>query len=117
MSQTVENFDHRLKRVNKRHSRMRDNGVVAKLGKDGLISAYPRRRMPRFPLKGFLVLFAAALLYKGFLLAYLGAATYDNRVSALAEGSIVEQGGAWVLQADPATQLVASVIKPFIPSP
>ncbi|SMY06623.1 hypothetical protein [Flavimaricola marinus] len=117
MSQTVENFDHRLKRVIKRHSRMRESGIVAKIGKDGLISAYPRRRMPSFPLRGFIILFAAAFLYKGFLLAYLGAATYDNRVTALAEGSIVEQAGAWFLQADPATQTVATVIKPFIPSP
>jgi hypothetical protein len=117
MSQTIENFDRRLKRVNRRHNRMRDNGVVARIGKDGLISAYPRCRLPSFPLRGFVILFAAALLYKGFLLAYLGPQTYDNRVSALNQGSIVEQAGGWLLQADPATQAIAGLIKPFIPSP
>ena len=117
MSQTIQNFDRRLKRVNRRHNLMRENGVVAKLGKDGLISAYPRRRLPSFPLRGFLILFAAALLYKGFLLAYLGPQTYEGRVASLAEGSVVEQGGAWLLQADPATQAIAGFIKPLIPSP
>lgn len=117
MSQSIQNFDQRLRRVTRRHSQMRENGIVARVGKDGLISAYPRRRMPRFPLSGFVVLFAAAMLYKGFLLAYLGPATYDNRVSALAEGSIVEMGGAWVLQADPVTQAVAGFIKPMLPTP
>lgn len=117
MSQTVENFDHRLKRVNKRHNRMRENGVVARIGKDGLISAHPRRRMPRFPLKGVVLLFAAALVYKGFLLAHLGVATYDDRVNSLASGTLPERAGAWVLQADPATVFISDLIKPLLPSP
>lgn len=117
MAQTIQNFDRRLKRVTRRHGRMRDNGVVAKLDKNGVIAAYPRRRLPSFPLRGFIILFAAALLYKGFLLAYLGPTTYDNRVTALAEGSLIEQGGAWILQADPATQVIAGVIRPLMPNP
>lgn len=117
MSQTAENFDRRLKRVNRRHSRMRENGVVARLGRDGLITAHPRRRLPSFPLRGFAILFLAALLYKGFLFAYLGPQTYEGRVGALAEGSVIEQAGAWLLQADPATQAIAGVIRPFMPAP
>jgi len=117
MSQTTMTFDTRLKRLLRRHSKMRDNGIVHKLGRDGLISAYPRRRLPTFPLHGILVLFCAALLYKAFLLAYLGSATYQSRVEQLSGGTVVEQGGAWILQADPATVAVANLIKPLIPSP
>jgi len=92
------------------------NGIVRKMGKDGLISAYPRRRMPRFPLKGFAILFFAAILYKATLLAWLDSSVYQERVDTLAAGSVIEQGGAWVMQADPATTFLAGLISPLLPT-
>lgn len=116
MSQATS-FDTRLRRLGRRHSRMAGNGVVRKMDRTGLISAYPRRRKPRFPLKGIAIIFLAALLYKAFLLASLDGAVYQARVDLLAEGSFVEQGGAWIMQADPATRFIADVINPFLPNP
>ncbi len=115
MTQTLT-FETRLRRLGRRHEKMYANGIVNKMGKDGLVSAYPRRRMPRFPLKGFVILLSAAFLYKATLLAWLGSDVYAERVTALAEGSAIEQGGAWVMQSDPATVAVASFIGPFLPS-
>ena len=88
MSQSLS-FEARMRRLGKVHSRMYANGIVRKMGKDGLISAYPRRRMPRFPLKGFLILIAAAFLFKATLFAWLGEPVYQERVDTLAAGSIV----------------------------
>lgn len=113
MSQTV-NFETRMRRLGKTHARMYANGIVRKMGKDGLISAYPRRRMPRFPLKGFAILVLAALLYKATLLAWLGDAVYQERVDTLAAGSVVEQGGAWLMQVDPATTFLSGMIAPLV---
>ncbi len=114
MSQTTT-FQTRMKRLGRRHSRMYRNGVVARMGRDGLISAHPRRRMPRFPLRGVVILFGAALLYKAFLLAALGPGVYQARVDLLAQGTWFEQAGSWVMQADPATRLLADFIEPVVP--
>jgi len=113
MSQSA-NFDNRLRRLQRTHNKMYANGIVRKIGKDGLISAHPRRRMPRFPLKAFSILIVAALLYKSTLFATLGAGVYQERVDALAAGSTVEQGGAWIMQADPATVAIAGFIAPLL---
>ena len=109
MSQSVMTFDERLRRLTRKHRKMA-NGVVHRVGSDGLIRSYPRRRAPRFPLQGLAILIGAAFLFKAFLYATLGAAVYNDRVNLLWGGSIVEQGGAWVMQADPATVWLGDVI-------
>jgi len=114
MSRTVNDFDTRLRLLARRHRRMYANGIVRRMDKNGLISAHPRRRMPRFPLKGMVILFAAALLYKSVLFASLGANGYAERVDALAQGNAIEKAGAWVMQADPLTQGLARMIDPVV---
>jgi hypothetical protein len=109
MSHGVMNFDDRLRRLSRKHRKMA-NGVVHRIGADGLIQSYPRRRAPRFPLKGIALLIGAAFLFKGFLYASLTPVIYDERVELLRQGSLVEQGGAWVMQADPATVWLGEVI-------
>ena len=116
MSQTTS-FESRLRTLGRRHEKMYRNGIVHRIGKDGLISAYPRRRLPRFPLRGFAILFIAALLFKGTLLATLGSGVYQQRVELLTGGSLPERVGGWVMQIDPATEAIASVIKPLMPTP
>jgi hypothetical protein len=91
------NFEQRVRRLAHKHRRM-STGIVHRMGSDGLVTAHAR-----FPLRGLLVLFGAAFLFKAFLFAALGGSIYQERVALLQSGSIVEQGGAWVMQADPAT--------------
>ena len=50
------------------------------------------------------------MLFKGFLHAQLGAQSYQDRIEALAAGTVIEQAGAWVLQVDPVTQKIAEVM-------
>lgn len=109
MSEVHVPFNKRLQEITRRHDRMR-NGVYHKMNRDGLIVAHPRRRAPRFPLKGLLLLLAAGFVFKAFLLINLGTATYDERVAELRAGTLIEQGGAWLMQADPATIWLATQI-------
>lgn len=115
MSESAYTFRERMRRVNRRHEKIYINGARTKIGKDGLITTVPRRRMPTFPLRGLAIIFCAALLYKGVILAWIGPTVYDLRVGELAEGTAVERAGAWVLQADPVTAGIASAIKPILP--
>jgi hypothetical protein len=110
MAQANVPFDKRLKRIVRRHDRMA-NGVVTSVTADGLIVARPRVYRPRFPLKGLLALVVTGFLFKGFLYAALGGVAYEQRVAGLNDGSFVEQAGAWVMQPDIATVLIADKVK------
>jgi hypothetical protein len=107
-------FDKRLKKIVRRHDKM-SNGVVRSVSSDGLIVAKPRLYRPRFPLKGLLAVLFLGFLFKGFLFAYLGEGAYVERVATLRGGSMLEQAGAWVMQADPVTKLAADGIATILP--
>lgn len=106
-------FDRRIRRLEKTASRRR-NGVRYVVGPDGLVVAKARRRAPSFPLRGIMILAAAAMLFKAFLLVNLGGITYAERVAELQQGTVLEQAGAWIMQADPATIWIAEQIKSFL---
>lgn len=103
-------FERRLRRIVKNHQRMA-NGVVHSVDSNGLIVSRPKVYNPRFPLRGLLLLVATALMFKGYIYASLGAVTYDERVAGLSEGTLIEQAGAWIMQADTATLAVATVLQ------
>jgi hypothetical protein len=107
-------FGKRLSLLDRKHQKLAENGYVRKLGKDGLITIHPRRRGPSFPLQGLLMVFLVAFVFKAFLFATIGEAEYVNRVALLQSGSIAEQAGAWIMQADPATKGLAAFIIEFL---
>ncbi|SEV89115.1 hypothetical protein SAMN04488515_0090 [Cognatiyoonia koreensis] len=100
-------FEKRLRKIIRNHNRMA-NGVVHTMRKDGLIVAKPRIYNPRFPLRGLVLLIAAAFLFKGYIYASLGPADYNSRVAALGEGTLIEQAGAWMMYADIATVYIGT---------
>lgn len=112
--QTNVPFDKRLKRIVRRHDKM-SNGVVRSVNSDGLIVARPRMYKPKFPLKGLLIVLTLGFLFKGFLLSYLGTEGYAERLADLEAGTVVEQAGAWVMQSDPVTAIVASGFEAVLP--
>lgn len=115
MAQANVPFDKRLKRIVRRHDRIASGGAVKTVTADGLIVERPRVYKPRFPLKGLLAVVVLGFLFKGFVFASLGAEQYAERVAVLQQGSVMEQAGAWVMQADPATLLVAEGISGILP--
>ncbi|GGL72280.1 hypothetical protein [Wenxinia marina] len=110
MDESAVTFDQRLKSLSRKHSRIRQNGYAGRMNRDGLVVMVPRRRGPAFPLRGFLGVILAALAFKTFLLVSLGTEEYTARVDALASGTLVEKGGAWVMALDPVTQALAGVV-------
>ena len=109
----LQDFGKRLRRIDRRHRKMA-HGYVTSINHDGLIVARPRRRAPRFPWKGLMLTAALLLLFKGFLYMSLGGITYDARVERLSQGTVVEQAGAFVMQADPATLWISGQINSLV---
>jgi len=107
MIQATVPFNKRLKQIVHRHSKM-SNGVVRTVNAQGLIVARPKYYKPTFPLKSLLIVLAVGFLLKGFLLATLGDAAYAQRIAEMQTGSMVEQIGAVVMQADALTTIVAN---------
>ena len=100
-------FDKRLKRIVRRHDRMASGGAVTTVTSDGLIVSRPRVYRPRFPLVGLLAVIGLGFMFKGLVFATLGPEAYAERVEALGQGSPADQAGAWVMQADAATLIIA----------
>ncbi|MFK7938593.1 MAG: hypothetical protein AB8B82_04390 [Roseovarius sp.] len=113
MANAVQGFDRRLKSIGKNRARLAD-GYVSKVGKDGLIVFRPKRRAGGFPIVGLALLILGFFAFKGLILAHLGANTFEARLAELAQGSVVEQTGAWIMQPDAVSQTIAQQVRPFL---
>lgn len=106
-------LDKRLNKVVRNHERMRRNGVVHRVGRDGLIRSRARLIRPRFPLKGFLVIAALFLAFKALLFAQMGSGNYASKIENLRGGSVLEQAGAMLMQEEPITVAVGGYLKQY----
>ena len=114
MRNSHADFDDRLSTLDRKHAAM-NYGFSTVLRSDGLIVVQPKRKLTRgFPLKGLLTLGLGFFLFKALLLASLSEVTYNERLEKLNHGSVVEKGGAWVMQIDPVTRLIAGYVEPLI---
>lgn len=97
-----QQLNKRLTRIEARR-RALSKGVIYSVNQDGLIIARPRRRGLRRPIHLLVVALVGVMLFKVVLYATLGASTYVARVAELAEGTMIERAGAWVMHADDLT--------------
>lgn len=109
------NFDKRMRRISKRHQKL-SRGYVTSINHDGLVIARPRRKGFSFPFRGLFLALLLFIAFKGFVLASIGATAYDIRVSKLEAGTVVEQAGAYVMKADPATTFIANKLNSVLPA-
>lgn len=107
-------LDKRLRKVVRNHDRMRRNGVVRKIGRDGLIRTRPRLVRPSVPVKGVFVLLALLLAFKSLLYAQMGSGNYALKIEALQVGTPVERMGAVIMQEDPLTVAIGGYLKQFV---
>lgn len=98
----LHEFDERLNKIDTRHRKLA-RGYVMSVNHDGLIIAEPKPQRRGFPWRGTLLILVGLIAFKGFLHFQIGAAAYDERVARLAEGTAVEQVGAYAMTADPVT--------------
>lgn len=110
MSEQRLEFSNRVSRISQRHGAM-SNGYSATLTGDGLIIVRPRRFQFKLPVRGFVLLMAVFMLFKGFMLASLGDASYNERLTLLNSGTVYEQAGAFVMGIDPVSQTLADAIR------
>ena len=103
----------RLRRVERKRERMRKNGVVHRVGPDGLIRSRPRLIRPQFPLKGAFVIALLFIAFKALLFAQMGPSNYALKVEALRGGTVVEKAGAVLMQEDRVTIAVGGYLKQF----
>jgi hypothetical protein len=66
-------------------------------------------------LKPLVLALALGIGLKGVIHYYVGAQTYESRVSALAAGEGFDQVGAWLMHADPATLFVSAQLQALLP--
>jgi hypothetical protein len=113
MSETFAQFEKRLASLERKHKELAA-GYVAKINPDGLITVAPKQQS-----KGLIVrVLAAALLgvvaFKVFTLSIVGPIVYQGRVDALMSGTSFERATGWILQADPLSQRLATMLSGFI---
>ncbi|MEQ9041630.1 MAG: hypothetical protein RIE24_25170 [Silicimonas sp.] len=104
-----DEFERRMRRINRRHSKL-SQGYVTAVNSDGLVVAKPQRRGNRGMLRGLAMIVIVMMLFKGFLHAQLGAQSYQDRIEALAAGTVIEQAGAYFMVADPITLWISSKV-------
>ena len=108
-----ERFNERLRRLSRKHRAM-GRGYIMRLMPDGLIVAEPVKVRIQLPYRVTTLLIVALFVFKGFLLASLGTQTYQERLFVLKDGTIIEQAGAWLMQADWVSVFIADRIKPAL---
>ena len=113
MSDAFQEFDSRLNSIDRKRTKLAQ-GYASKVGKDGLIIFRPKRRKSGLPLRGLLYLFLGFTFLKAGIIAHLGAPLYEDRLAQLAQGSIVEQAGAVVMQSDPVSQKLSAYLRPIL---
>ena len=112
MVNTELDFHKRLAMLGRKHAEMA-KGYVMRMRPDGLIVVHLKRpgALRMFPLRGLMLLAFGFLLFKSFMLASVGEASYNERVAKLSQGTAIEKGGAWIMQIDPATAAFAGFFK------
>lgn len=109
----LKTFEHRLARIDKIHQAGGAFEATGALGRSYFDSVRKKERRP-LPLRALALLFLGALLFKAAVFAQVGPQVYDARIAELAQGNTAEKVGAWVLKADPATQVLGGMLKSIL---
>lgn len=103
MENSLLEFQKRHKAVSRKHARLSRGYVTRVDRKSGVITHEPESTSGAAGLKTLMILIPGFLLFKVFILAWLGADAYQQHVQELAFGSDFEKAGAWLMQMDPIT--------------
>lgn len=109
MSDGRHDFESRRNQLIQRHEALA-RGYVATLRPDGLLVREPHRIRFRLPVRGFVLLMAALMIFKGIMLASHGTASYGARLDILDDGDLHQMAAAVVMRIDPVSQAIADLI-------
>ncbi|WP_305969887.1 MULTISPECIES: hypothetical protein [unclassified Mameliella] len=113
MDDAQRSFYKREQALRRKHVRM-SHGYVTRMNRNGVIEQVPQSRMSGLGLHLILRLAVAVMLFKVVALAWLGDAKYAGHIERLSQGVIYEKVGAWILQVDPVTRMLADFLTPAI---
>lgn len=113
MSETLFHFDKRVHRIARKNRKLA-RGHVNFIDRTGLIRQRPRRGLAGVPVRGLLLIALCFIGFKGLLIAHQGPVQYEDKLALLAEGTIFEQGAAWAMQIEPASQVAARFFAPLL---
>ncbi|TDE39722.1 hypothetical protein [Antarcticimicrobium sediminis] len=109
MAQHDLNFSRRVDRLDRKHNAMsRGHDIVQR--PDGLLVAAPIRRRRSWPARLLILIVVLFVVFKALLFVSVGGVTYEERVARLQAGTPVEAMGAWLMQVDPVTRVLAAQI-------
>ncbi|SHF01082.1 hypothetical protein SAMN05444273_103428 [Litoreibacter ascidiaceicola] len=90
--------------------------VVRKVNKDGLVVEVVKpRRKKLLPIKSMVTIALIFVMFKGFVLAQLGADEYESRIDTLKKGPSAQVFAAFLLDSDPATEAMARGLRVVMP--
>ncbi|MDW4499516.1 hypothetical protein R5H30_16100 [Sulfitobacter sp. D35] len=110
MADSYTRFQRRVAELTRKHRALAE-GYTPLIGPDGLIELRPTRARHGVPVRAILLTALCFVAFKSFMLASLGPLTYQERVEALQQGTVVERAGAWIMQVDPATEKLGSLMR------
>jgi hypothetical protein len=108
----LNEFYSRVSRIEKSHAKgygFEAAGTVSRK----VSGRYGRRALKI--MKPVVLALALGLCLKGVIHYYVGAQTYEIRVSALAAGQGFDPVGAWLMHADPVTLWVSGQLQTMLP--
>ncbi|MBS0125560.1 hypothetical protein [Thetidibacter halocola] len=113
MEDTLRDFRKRQQNLRRKHERMA-RGYVTGIDQNGLIVQTPDSKTGGRVLRLLVMLVAGFIGFKILLLAGLGPEQYSLHVTQLKSGSTGEQVGAWFMQIDPLSALLAGYLSPLL---
>lgn len=108
----LNEFYSRVSRIEKTHAKGYGFEAAGTLGRKAPSRTGSRIMKLLKPL-AFALLLGVTL--KATIHYYIGAQTYENRVSALAAGEGIDPVGAWLMYADPLTLYVSGQFQALLP--
>lgn len=109
MSDTFTQFQRRLNTIERKH-RALAQGRVAQNNPSGLVTGALKPKKPGVLHRFLWACVMGFFAFKVFVLAVVGPITYQGRIDALLAGSTLERFCAWIMQADPVSQKLATLL-------
>jgi hypothetical protein len=113
MQDALTSFRKREQSLRRKHVRM-SQGYVTRMTRNGLIEQVPDNKLGGVGLKIVVRLVLVMVAFKVLTLAWIGDVAYAGHLEALTQGAAHEKAGAWLMQIDPATRMLADLISPLL---
>jgi len=107
MSDTFAQFEKRLESLERRHKELAV-GYVARINPDGLITVEPKPQSKSLVVRVLAAALLGVIAFKVITLSIVGP------IDALGSGTAFERATGWIMQADPLSQRLATMLSGFI---